>query len=339
MNDIFQCVDPGLRFHDKGIYLANGSHGLIFKYKTSVGPVVIKYIFDVLKTKKTVLGPDDNAFLDEIKYSYEMSALGIGPKVYDAFFYDINFSDIKKYPDLHAIYEQIMKNKYSNFSPYADLLKASKAKTARRVLVQCLVMGHYEENCYDAAGSMSGSAVKQMLHQIKDLVAKQIDIGLYCFDVKLNNFIINYDKHTGKMDTKMIDFDFCMNKSVFPGYKMNQTLPGTNGFTLTNMLYVSNIAQILSQLDQCYDSIDYFLEVFKHDSVLAKFVKLDYRKIVVTYFKYGQACYEAGASTPAWMCTFYLRKSGEDPYTKANMDYATKKFISFMDGIKKVIEK
>ena len=136
----------------------------------------------ILQTEKYIIkvvsAYTSQALFDEVKYAYLMSDEGIGPTVFDTFYYIMKPSDNNQYYAQYIIMERL-NNKFR----------------------------------------LDSSIVKQMI----DLYYKVIKNGIYCNDIKLDNYVLDNTKN----QVKMIDFgEFC-----------NQTKPSDlNKFNYINLI-------------------------------------------------------------------------------------------------------
>jgi hypothetical protein len=107
--------------------------------------------------------------VDEIvTFSYNMDKWKLGPKVLDAF-YILNESE-----------------------PRVD---------------QFIIMKRFPFNCEDILKDPNFEKKPEIIHQMISIIRSMIfDHGLYCMDIKPNNFIVSINPN---MDVRMIDFDDC----------------------------------------------------------------------------------------------------------------------------------
>lgn len=165
--------------------IGSGSFGVVYKgtaeereYITKrVGrEMVTDEIINIVDVAIKVI--DDLDITDvhkEVEYSYYMGEIGVGPKVYDTFFVDDKyFGGGKKY-------------------------------------TQVIIMEYFDTNCYKALKSSLPQKDKlKIVMDMINLIKKQQNHGIYCYDIKPLNFVYRIkDKKV-----RMIDFgiDFCSNK-------------------------------------------------------------------------------------------------------------------------------
>jgi hypothetical protein len=114
----------------------------------------------------------------EMKYSIEMSDENIGPKIYDYFYLDYSYNGIK-YINQFIIMESMT-------------IDATKALEDPKI---------------------SNSDKIKIIDTMIKLLKKQIKYGLYCSDIKPDNYTVNIEDNVVK-SIKMIDFgeNFCKKK-------------------------------------------------------------------------------------------------------------------------------
>jgi hypothetical protein len=154
--------------------LGRGTYGVIYPVIVQFGSqditLILKKISKTFNKKKE----QDNFIkdmYDEVDYSYEMGKNKIGPRVYDAFFYQ-NGDLVNQY---------ILMEKFD--TSVANWILSNNSKLSS---TNCAFVG-----------------IKML-----DLLHKQIFImNTYCGDIKTDNFVINFDP----LVVKMIDFgiDWC----------------------------------------------------------------------------------------------------------------------------------
>jgi hypothetical protein len=169
-------------------YLARGGFGVVYKGTAKVDgkikPVAIKFIQNV----------NLDEMYDEIDFSYYMGEVNIGPKMYDSFFFKIDYTDMNdKDGDVSIIStKKINKPKYD------------------KGIVQVLIMEVLDQSAYDALTDPNLSieskqdVVSQMIEILRLLI---FNFGLHCIDIKPQNFV--HRKRDNMV--KIIDFgaDFC----------------------------------------------------------------------------------------------------------------------------------
>ncbi len=138
--------------------LGEGTFGIVYLgeaiYKSMKIPIAVKII-------KSILSDKDFEKLDhEITFTYNMGTLGLGPKVYDAFYF------INK----QGGYKQVIIMDYYKYNGIEALEKADKTESI--------------------------DIITKMINLIKKMVFTH---GMYCVDIKPGNFVVNADLNEVKL--------------------------------------------------------------------------------------------------------------------------------------------
>ncbi len=164
----------GLDIYSVGKELGRGSFGVVYSVLIGKPPnqntVVMKKIETAISKYTSENSIIENMYY-EIEYSYKMGNSGVGPRVYDSFYYIHN----------KIVTQFILMEKFDS-SVSRWMMSHSSVKS--------------RENCTKVVTSML------------DLVYRQVfELNIYCLDIKVENFVIN----TNPIDVKMIDFgiDWC----------------------------------------------------------------------------------------------------------------------------------
>ena len=169
--------------HIKTIFkkeIARGAYGVVFpasaKIKNRNVDIIIKKIISKFKTKKDKEQIINSMYL-EANYTGLMGKHGIGPLLYDAFYYEHK----------GVLYQYLLMQKFDT-SVANWLLSDSKALTAK--------------NCETVSLKMINLLYKQIFV-----------LSMYCADIKVDNFVMNENPYM----LRMIDFgiEWC-NKSRLP---------------------------------------------------------------------------------------------------------------------------
>jgi hypothetical protein len=246
--DFKDCIDKSIGIYGDPIIIGNGTFGILLRAKSAKDDIAIKFIFNISNTESR------DRFIDmekELSYSYYMGDIGIGPKVLDSFYYNFDFGELKNFPALYSIVQMVVKhfkNKgrtYPQFIPIENALKQGQSPENLPVEIQCIVMKAYNSDCEGALLDTKNSIeVKaEIIKQMINLLEIQIRNGMYCYDVKPGNFVVNINGH--HVDVKMIDFgaDFCTEKKIYTEFANNAIVPRL-GINYAQLLYISNVIQI-----------------------------------------------------------------------------------------------
>jgi len=276
--DLGQCTS--LILEGDPHYIGSGTYGIIFKMSWNKNEdIAIKFMFDFSSQGEKF----HKLMNEEVSYSYSMSDKEIGPKVYDAFYYSISSDKIKKLGELHNIISLGQNIKLEHFKSY---------KPGTTVNIQCIVMKAYKQNCYTALGSDLNDSIKlDIIRKMVKLVRTQIDEGMYCFDVKPQNYVVNYKKH---LDVKMIDFSpkYCIERNIYPDRdNSDKVYPKDLGMNITylDLLYISNIIQIYVIIVQNIEKFEKLyidrriLEAFFGDPIFRNFFSGHWKTLINWY--------------------------------------------------------
>jgi serine/threonine protein kinase len=152
-----------------GDIVGEGGFGKVYKAEGYLNNK--KIVFAIKIIKDAVM---EDYMEEEIEFSYYMGEMGIGPHVYDAFFYT---------DDDEETYTQVIFMEYMD-TDCGHVLRDEKIDDNRK---------------------------RNIVGQITTLVYKQIfETGLICFDQKPNNFVYSFEDNV----VKLIDFgaEFCSTK-------------------------------------------------------------------------------------------------------------------------------
>jgi len=163
--------------------IGSGTFGIVY-------PIVVKFGTDKVtmilkKISKTITNEKEKKYFiedmhDEVDYSYEMGKNNIGPRVYDAFFYQTE----------DTVNQFIIMEKFD--TSVANWILSGDSDLNKT-------------NCSNVSNKML------------DLLYKQIfKLNMFCGDIKPDNFVINLDTFT----VRMIDFgiEWCSNLELPKAY-------------------------------------------------------------------------------------------------------------------------
>lgn len=292
--DIEDCIDGTIELVGEPVVINNGTFGILIKMNSSRGVMAVKFIFNVNRFSSA---ERINDMEKELAFSYLMSDTGIGPLVLDAFYYNINFGELRKFPSLHGIFEIISdhfrrKNKvYKQFLPIENKLLQGKNPSNLPLEIQCIVMESYENDCENALSDPNNSiSIKvEIIKQMVNLLSEQIKHALYCYDIKPGNFVVNIKN--GSVDVKMIDFgaDFCTENKIYSGYENDDIVPDLE-LTYIDLLYISNTIQLFMMYIQSNDlyTMDKndskeIVNAFFNHHIFGVFFSKDWKNIILWY--------------------------------------------------------
>lgn len=338
--DFTQCIDRDIGLMGDPIIIGNGTFGVLLRAGSSKGDVAIKFIFNINRESSA------DRFIDmekELAFSYYMGDIGIGPVVLDSFYYNFDFGELPQYPVLFKIVEMIdkhfekKKKPYPQFAPIKSALLHSQDPGSLPIEIQCIVMKAYDSDCADALEDpkIPVEAKEEIIKQMVKLMEIQITDGLYCYDVKPGNFVVNIDTAHHKVDVKMIDFgaDFCTEKRIFFGFKNEDPVPFL-GINFIQLLYISNVIQIFSLFVQTniMDNMSTtsalkLLKAFFNHPLFNVFFSKDWKSFVNWYIDYAHNNYVNNKNDPSNNVVWYSNASGTPTiYSKVNLD-RTKAFL------------
>lgn len=228
------------------VFLGLGGNGLVLQLRGS--KLRDKFAIKIQIKNKNIC----NDYTREVKYTNLSNKLGTGVRVYDFFYYEDSKDAIL--PALQVALDKIPQetkdNDEKNYIP-------SILDTSTDLYVQFIVMEAYETDCHTFLEKNSHTksfvAGAKVISSICDLIDRQIKGGLYCFDIKLPNFVMNVLGTDQLVDVKMIDYGqgFCTDKSIHTyAYVSNPTMEFYNetpNLTYIDMLSITLIIQIFIQ--------------------------------------------------------------------------------------------
>lgn len=307
--------------------LGSGTYGVIFSSKTEFidskdnksskdskdgkdskkGPdIAIKFVFRLHPYNHESMLIDD--MKHELSYSKIMGDVGLGPKIFDNFYYIFRGDKIKDIPGLSDLF-----NRIKSYKKIEDLMSMTPSTVLE---MQCIIMEEYKYDCENllhvnyVSTPVKAAIIRQMCH----IIEKQIDHGIYCNDIKPSNFVANLTDDNA--DVKMIDFgsEFCTKKNIYGSLKNDDVFYKDGDFNITakNLLQLSNTIQLfmtcistgfLKKLP--LKDIGIVYEGF-NVPLLVKFLKYRYWKRVITqYINYGMHVLKQGRSNPATILIWY----------------------------------
>jgi hypothetical protein len=325
--DFKDCIDRKIGIYGDPIIIGNGTFGILLRVKSAKDDIAIKFIFNISNLESA------HRFIDmekELSFSYYMGATGIGPEVLDSFYYNFDFGELKHFPVLYRIVEMIIqhfkkKGKiYPQFYPIDDALKHGVDPGNLPVEIQCIVMKAYDSDCEGAIidPKISVDAKADIVKQMVNLLEIQIKNGLYCYDVKPGNFVVNIKGN--HVDVKMIDFgaDFCTEKKIYIGFANDAIIPNF-GINYVQLLYISNVIQIFALVVKTgfFDSISpesaqKILRSFFDHMLFGMFFSINWQQFIDWYIDYANNNYLNGKSDPANNVVWYSNTSGLSSMSK-----------------------
>jgi hypothetical protein len=351
-NDFNQCIDNNIGVYGTPVVIGNGTFGILLRAKTysPYGDVAIKFIFNISNESSA------DKFIDmekELSFSYYMGEKDIGPKVLDSFYYNFDYGELPNFPILHQIVKLVIQHfqkkgtKYPQFLPIDKAIALGKDPANLPVEIQCIVMKAYDSDCDGVLEnpSLSIETKAEIIRQMCYLMEIQIKDGLYCYDVKPGNFVVNIN---GKqVDVKMIDFgaDFCTEKKIYKGFDNTDQVP-ILGINFIQLLYISNVIQIFSLVvkSRLLDNVSpssaqKLLEAFFNHPLFSIFFSKDWQVFIDWYINYARDNIVSGRGTdPSNILVWYSKTISSGSYSilysKNNIEN-TKKFLIF--NLKKLL--
>lgn len=246
--DLFDCVNPNIKLINDPVIIGAGSYGVLVLYRTPKNENIgIKFIFNIGN-------PDSgNYFLDlekELVLTYSMGEIGIGPTVHDSFYYSFEYGDFMNYPELFDIFNKICDyylDKRGIPFPRIKPLSNNPNYLSVPVEIQCIVMDAYDMDAYKALYSkkISMANKKIIAQKMLDLLIQQIKEGIYCSDIKPQNYVVKVSGNYNIQDVRMIDFgiDFCNEDQAYPGHD-NYEIVQSAGTCYLNVFYITLAIQL-----------------------------------------------------------------------------------------------
>lgn len=302
--------------------LGSGTYGVIFSSKTTrsgakggsgsgkggKGPdVAIKFVF------RSHAHEQDSFLIDDMKrelqYSRIMGEVGLGPKIFDNFYYKFRAEQIDDIPGLRDLF-----NRIKSYKKIDDLMNLEPHTV---VEMQCIIMEEYKYDCENLlrANYVSTLTKAKIIGQMCDIIERQTKYGIYCNDIKPSNFVVNLT-NDGVPTVKMIDFgsEFCTKGSIYGSLKNNVIFYGDGNFGLTSidLLVLTNIIQLfitsittnfLKKLPFADISVVY--ESFRTPIVVKFFNYRYWKRVMAQYINYGVSVLQEGGSNPATVLIWY----------------------------------
>lgn len=291
--------------------LGRGTYGVvspvIVKFGSKEIVLILKKISKTFKTQKRRNNFIDDMY-DEVDYSYTMGKNGIGPRVYDAFFYQED----------DCINQYIIMEKFDTSVANWILSQSSKLTT---------------NNC------------QKVTDQMLDLLHKQIFVlNTYCGDIKTDNFVVNFDP----MIVKMIDFgiDWCDRSTLPNAYSKVKAIKSQSTDTKKEIFYCMCTIQLFMNILNIGTPLSIakmILKPFYKDDIFIKYVledalqtqlrfeeskrmsrrshkrndKINFRKILIDILNYGH--------DQAILLEHYIRENNEMKNNEKIVDYVFSK--------------
>lgn len=320
--DLDECMAP-LIVIDDPVVINNGTFGILLRFNTTDGYVAVKFIFNISKdSSKTKFIEMEK----ELAFTYFMSETGIGPKVLDAFFYNIDFDHLKFYPNLERIFEIIenhFKNKGKTYKQFIPIEKRNETIYDLPIEIQCVVMKSYDDDCQSILSNENiGADIKtEIIKSMVFLVSEQMRLSLYCYDIKPGNFVVNFESD-GSVDVKMIDFgaDYCTENNIYANYKNEDIVPYIK-ITFMELLYISNVIQLymifsfhgFNGLDKHNNrqEINNIMHAFFSHDLFKHFFESEWKKFITWYIALARKNNIKSLSDPSNILVWYVNKESD----------------------------
>lgn len=333
--DLKQCINQSITSLKNFKIVGRGTSGILITAESNKGLLAIKFIFRIKHTSSYNFF---TKFESELEFTYAMSELGIGPEIFDTFHYNFPFRDLQHYPTLAAIFELIEKHHldkghspYSKFSHIYDSRKKEVSPGSLSTSIQCIVMRAYESDCAKAltSDSVSFQTKQAIINKMVKLIQEQIDAGVYCYDVKSQNFVVNLHP---QLDVKMIDFgaDFCTTKNIYKWFNNDDPVPYLD-ITFLDLLFISNVLQTfmlysktpyIKRMDR--DKSRLLLAEFVYNDQFGYFFTKNWQAFIDFYVDMAANNYKNGASDPSNIVVWYsnplIGASDDKIYSDENLD-------------------
>jgi len=223
--------------------LGSGTHGIIYPVIVKIGSkeiiLIIKKISKTVNTKH-----QEDIFIedmyDEVDYSYEMGKYDIGPRVYDAFFYQSG----------NVINQYILMEKFDT---------------------------SVENWIFSNDSSLTYSNCKFVANEMLDLLHKQIFVlNTYCGDIKTENFVINLNP----LVVRMIDFgiDWCSDSKLPKEYSKIKSIKNLSSGVKKEIFYCTCTLQLFMNIINIgtpLHILKMILRPFYKDDIFIKYVLED----------------------------------------------------------------
>jgi serine/threonine protein kinase len=240
---IKNCSNIEIEFIDFEHPLGSGMSGTVYPAVVNFGSkkivLILKKISTTVKTKA-----QENNFIDdmhdEVDYSYEMGKNHVGPRVYDAFFYQSG-----------------------NVMNQFILMEKFDTSVANWVLSNDLSLTY--ANCIFVT------------NQMLELLHRQIFVlDTYCGDIKTDNFVINFNPPV----VRMIDFgiDWCSSSKLPKAYSKVNSIKRLSSIVKKEIFYCMCTLQLFMNIINIGTPVNVIrmvLRPFYNDDIFIKYVLED----------------------------------------------------------------
>ena len=248
--DLKECTN--LRFGPV-TYRGGGTFGSVFTAQLNPHHLIaIKMIVSIDPERKSPkrLLKKQIELQKEINMTVLMGREAIGPEVVDIANYLLNSNELPEFPLIQEIINKAIEEN-ENVEIELDNGKMHE------LVVQFILMDAYEMDCEKALYKTTyHNDHPQILEQMVDLMRRQIEIGIYCYDIKPGNFVVNMSP----LEVRMIDFgaDYC-NNNINDTFPQNEYLPSIlKLMSVYDLLLFSNCLQLFLFLSIGYGKGEFF---------------------------------------------------------------------------------
>lgn len=246
VKDIMECINNSFEIISPIQVKGSGSFGTVIRGISKNGkPLVIKIIivtdgYENMEDIRT-----------ELEYSKWMSEERIGPKVYEAFHYKMPYRIMRRHPILYNIIEQLIEKKRNGEIHNQQLEILTRPGNGDvNTFCQFIVMEEFDMDCETALNSREYpiNIKNEIVGQMLDILIKKINAGLYCYDSKASNFVVNVDEDTYRVVVRIIDFgpEYC-NDTTNRYTKIFSTMNNRTdymGFNSSERFFLFSVIQI-----------------------------------------------------------------------------------------------
>src|SRR5574343_356442 len=338
-DDIQKCLGS-IKILGNPVILGAGTFGVLVNVPSNFGSLAVKFIIGTSKKSSS------KKFIDtekELIYSYHMGLLGIGPEILDSFYYNMTWSELEKYPLLDSIMASIIQyytDKNIESKQFKDLFKAKNTDNVP-LEIQCIIMKAYQNDCKKELESKHSIEIKAtIIKEMVSLVHMQIGEGIYCYDVKPSNFVVNVVGNY--IDVRMIDFgvDYCHETQIYHDYKNTDYVPYSGKkLNMVQMLFISNVLQLymLQQHSKFIRNPLVLHSYFGHkNKVFKTFFSVDWKSIIKWYISHAIKNESLEKQDPAnilvWYSSGNVVSNSKNIYKKQEIESIMKFIIDCLEN-------
>lgn len=329
ISDIDKCLDANIFINFDTLKLINcGTYACVFGADESEKAenkhfTQKKY---AIKCQLTIIPNDAKKLYQEIEYTYLCGKLNIGPRVYDHLYKEERFHNFP--PIMKGMVTKTLENMSKKIKDGSILKKIKDGNNEIHknlyIHTRFIIMKKYDMDCskFLFVGKHPPNTNTKVVHKMCKLVERMVNCGIYCCDVKPDNFVVsdkpdNDDNDDNDLDgpvVRMIDFgqEFCTD------YLTNKYKKSINGsmynntpnFTCIDMFCVSLLVLLfLMCIDICKHQPNFYMWLYQGfvDTKLSKFLRTNNWRDNITKYTLDAFKTSAYEMTPEFNYAFRVK--------------------------------